>query len=369
MGSKKLSFVQRIVTVIGMFVVISSYLIMVQNTHTRSSNSNNKTRKIVRSHLQHIPNYQIYNETDALKYLFYSKAAFCTDHAITTWSCGGMCDKTPIVGTDKIRYIPEGSRFKVQGYVAQIPSRNEEDAVRSTNSSDSDDDDYNGETTKCVVAFRGSLNAANWYADVLAALQPWPLNDLAGAEWCPGCKAHYGFTMAYDELRETIHDAIADLGCTRLVLAGHSLGAAIATIASFDLRAAMGYHVEETWTFGKPRIGNTEFVTAFGAAAAAQGVSPPLWRVVHYHDPVPRAPPTIPGLHPVAHEALEVYYTSRESSEYRVCPQEGAVENPSRACSGGWPLFLSVNMDHVSYLNESFAFKNFPEECKAITYE
>lgn len=349
--STKLSFVQWLVT------VASSYLVMVDETNS----SSNITRTIASSHLQHVPAYPNYNETEALKHVFYSKAAFCTDHAITTWSCGDMCDRAPIVGTDKIRYVPEGPRFRVQGYVAQIPANNEDDSVATNDSSDSDDDNEQ-EFIKCVVAFRGSLNGANWYADVLAALHPWPLN---GAEWCPGCKAHYGFTMAYDELREAVHDAIADLGCTRLVLAGHSLGAAIATIASFDLRAAMGYHVEETWTFGKPRIGNTEFVTAFGTAAAAQGVSPPIWRVVHYHDPVPRAPPMIPGLHPVAHEALEVYYTNRVSSEYIVCPQEGAVENPSGECSGGWPLYLSVNMDHLSYLNESLAFKNFPDECKA----
>mmetsp|Transcript_923 Transcript_923/g.1953 ORF Transcript_923/g.1953 Transcript_923/m.1953 type:complete len:415 (-) Transcript_923:144-1388(-) len=311
------------------------------------------------------PVYPEYNEDEALEHVFYSKVAFCTEHAIKSWSCGDMCNRAPIVGKDKIRYIREGERFKVQGYVAQIPVRrvdsgNSSGLEDSLNLSHNNDDDI-----KCMISFRGSLNIANWYADFLVKLRPWPVNELSGADWCPGCTAHYGFTEAYEELRANVHSAIVDLNCTRLVLAGHSLGAAIATIASFELRATMHYKVDATWTFGKPRIGNAEFVNNFEDAAAKQGISPPMWRVVHYHDPVPRAPPHFPGIHPVAHESLEIYYSNRASSEYHVCPHHGAMENNSKACMGGWPLYLPVNMDHVSYLNQSFAFKNFPDECKA----
>lgn len=308
-----------------------------------------------------------YNEEEALQQIFYSKAAFCTEHAIKSWSCGEMCDRAPIVGTDTIRYIPEGERFKIQGYVAQIPTETIGPSNTTANQTSIADNGNGSETndTKCMISFRGSLNGANWYADFLLMLRPWPLNELAGAEWCKGCMAHYGFTEAYDELRTDVHRAIQELNCTRLTLTGHSLGGAIATIASFDLRAAMGYQVDATWTFGKPRIGNAEFVNNFEAAAMKQGVSPAMWRVVHYHDPIPRAPPHLPGIHPVAHGSLEVYYTDRASSEYLLCPQIGATENQSDACMGGWPLWLPVNMDHVSYLNQSFAFKKFPDECKA----
>ena len=340
------------------------------------------------------PGCPIYNEDEALEYVFYSKVAFCTEHAITTWSCGDMCEKSPIVGVDKIRYIPEGEKFGVQGYVAQIPGGEAttpttrvselkedddlsvlEEASPATNSSssinDNDDadestDDDTDTNTRCIVSFRGSLNTKNWLADFSLILQDWPLNNLTGAGWCSGCKAHYGFTEAYEELRDSVHIAVDDLGCTSLVLAGHSLGAAVATIASFDLRESSGHHVEATWTFGKPRIGNDAFVDALGASAASQGVAPPVWRVIHYHDIVPRAIPRIPALNEVAHGALEVYYTDRASSEYLVCPQVGSAENRSRFCMGGFPLVFSLNKDHVSYLNQSFAFKDFPEECKAV---
>jgi len=347
-----------------------------------------------------------YDEEEAKKYLFYSKAAFCTEHAITTWTCGYMCDTVPISITKEgkydpehqkhkpknmIRYIPEGRKYGVQGYVAQIPSSN----------STTHNDLSNAGAKKCIVSFRGSLNSKNWYADFLIMLKPWPTdsmiknltitmntnNDINGdknvVDWCKGCKAHHGFASAYDELRYDVHRAIEELHCTSLVVSGHSLGAAIATLASFDLRTLSGidaaggtmeiigrYHVESTWTYGLPRIGNAEFANSFVAAAISQNVSPPLWRIIHYHDPVPRLPPSIGkgGLHPVVHPPLEIYYTNRESSEYIVCPQqEGAIENTSSLCMAGWPSYLSLNTDHISYLNESFAFKDFPDECKATS--
>ena len=49
------------------------------------------------------------------------------------------------------------------------------------------------------------------------------------------------------EAAPEIQDAapsLADLGCTRLSITGHSLGAAVAAIASFELRAAFGFHVD-----------------------------------------------------------------------------------------------------------------------------
>lgn len=379
---KKPSLQQWIVPVVGLLLAILAYSFMIIETNNKDINNDDQISVMMKMAINNdgeeqdiypefVPDYPGYNEEDALEHVFYSKAAFCTEQAITSWSCGDMCKKAPIVGTDKIRYIPEGKRFKVQGYVAQIPVETLPDGLNSTSDSLDQDNNINIDIDididiKCMISFRGSLNGANWYADFLAVLRPWPLNDLADAEWCQGCKAHHGFASAYDELRIDVHNAITELNCTRLALAGHSLGAAIATIASFDLRSAMGYHVEATWAFGKPRIGNAEFANSFVAAATAQGISPPIWRVVHYRDPIPRAPPHFPGIHPVTHGSLEIYYTDRASSEYIECPQHGAAENQSNSCMAGWPLYFSFNTDHINYLNESFAFKNFPEECKAM---
>jgi len=296
--------------------------------------------------------YPEYNQDEALRYLHYAKVAFCKNTSILSWSCGPMCDKTSHV-PGKVRYIPEGPGYKVQGYVAQISEAS-----------------ANSNSTKCIVSFRGSLNPSNWLADSMFYLVQWPLqsswlsfsNDDQNAEeeenWCEGCKTHHGFAAAYEELKVDVHSAIEDLGCTNLVVAGHSLGAAVGTIAILDLRRK-NHQVDGTWAYGVPRVGNQRFVEVFEEEAALQGVSPPMWRVVHYHDPVPRF-----GLG--VHGALEVYYTDRESSNYVVCaPEDGkAGENTSEACMLGVPKWSLINMDHVRYLNETFAFKDFPTECK-----
>ena len=157
-----------------------------------------------------------------------------------------MCNKVPIIddedaapdnnnANNKVRYIPEGESYGVQGYVAQIPGDGDGDG-------DSDNDDLSdhdgGTNKKCIVAFRGSLNTKNWYADFLFMLKPWPTGNMMlnmnltdgeeeEVDWCRGCKAHYGFASAYDELRNDVHSAIQDLNCTSLIVSGHSLGGAI----------------------------------------------------------------------------------------------------------------------------------------------
>ena len=180
-----------------------------------------------------------YDEEEAKKYLYYSKAAFCTEHAITTWTCGPMCDRVPILGTDTIRYIPEGNSYGVQGYVARIPSTS---ATESSNPAAAVDetDNHTNKNKKCVVSFRGSLNLKNWYADFLFMLKPWPTSAMMQnstttnsknnvvnkneVDWCQGCKAHTGFASAYDELRWDVIRAVQELDCTSIVVSGHSLG-------------------------------------------------------------------------------------------------------------------------------------------------
>ena len=148
-----------------------------------------------------------------------------------------------------------------------------------------------------------------------------------------------------------------------------TVAAATATATAIDPNVCL-FIVVRLILYNLYAIGNAEFANSFVAAAISQNVSPPLWRIIHYHDPVPRLPPSIGkgGLHPVVHPPLEIYYTNRESSEYIVCPQqEGAIENTSSLCMAGWPSYLSLNTDHISYLNESFAYKDFPDECKATS--
>jgi len=281
-----------------------------------------------------------YDEREALKYVRYAQAAFCNQRAIESWTCGSICEGASTLAR-RVKFIQPGPQSGVQGYVAAISE------------------------THCVVAFRGSVSRANWATDAMFWLIDWPpeSSNRAHAPWCKGCQVHSGFAMAYEELRDAMKAALLELKCRQVSVTGHSLGAAVATLSSLDLRASLGYHVSAVWTFGKPRIGNMEYVESYMKAAEVQGVYPPLWRVVHYHDPVPRLPPDKPFQTKVVHESLEVYYTDKDSSHYIECPQQGAEENHSSSCSWGTSLVWCINLDHITYLNETFVHRSFPSAC------
>ena len=97
-----------------------------------------------------------------------------------------------------------------------------------------------------VLSFRGT--EVTQKSDILADLK-------AGKniEACGG-KVHVGFKGEIDKLWPAIEKAIANVDT--LYITGHSLGAAMATIAASRIQD----RVTALVTFGSPRVGNAEFV-------------------------------------------------------------------------------------------------------------
>lgn len=131
-----------------------------------------------------------------------------------------------------------------------------------------------------VIAFRGSSSIRNFIADV-----NFEYVDFI----CSGCKAHAGFATAWYEPRTAILAALktatAQYPTYKIVITGHSLGGAVATLAAADLRN-QGYAVD-LFTYGSPRTGNAAFATW------VTGQSGITARVTHVNDPVPRLPPML----------------------------------------------------------------------------
>jgi len=148
----------------------------------------------------------------------------------------------------------------------------------------------------------------------------------------PGCSFHgrrcevgSGFYSDYRALAGGIQGALAAIGCHKsspLALTGHSQGAALATLASFDLQRR-GYHVAKCYTFGQPRVGNAAFAGAFGRAMRSK-----MYRVSRADDPIIYLPPK--GL--FHHVGREVYYPGASWAGYQLC--DGSGED--RRCSGRW---------------------------------
>ncbi|MBU1214383.1 MAG: lipase family protein [Gammaproteobacteria bacterium] len=93
---------------------------------------------------------------------------------------------------------------------------------------------------------------------------------------------HTGFTQALDSVWVDIERALKRLQCP-LFFTGHSLGAALATLAAARIAPTALY------TFGSPRVGDEEFV------ASLDGMAESIHRVVYGEDIVATVPPEALG--------------------------------------------------------------------------
>lgn len=98
-------------------------------------------------------------------------------------------------------------------------------------------------------------------------------------------KVHKGFRNALEEVWGELMPHLEKLAADgRLIwLTGHSLGAALATLAADRLSGVQG-----VYTFGSPRVGDRKFADGYGAS---------IYRFVHRYDIVCRLPPSPPYAH------------------------------------------------------------------------
>lgn len=102
-------------------------------------------------------------------------------------------------------------------------------------------------------------------------------------------RVHRGFVDVYSTVAERIINCISHLlesGPRPVLLTGHSLGAALATLCSLDLRASLGLTETNVLvsTFGSPRVGNFNFGELYDRYI------PIHWRFTVNSDPIPLIP-------------------------------------------------------------------------------
>ncbi|KAM3498442.1 hypothetical protein MY10362_008239 [Beauveria mimosiformis] len=173
----------------------------------------------------------------------YAQAAYCTalfDTTINTAVCadnrGSVCDG--FKGTVTVKEFTNIEFGTIAGYVATSPSKKQ-----------------------IVVAFKGTDPMS--FVDVTTDLTK---NLVAANNLFPGCarcSIHNGFMRAFSSLRadleQTLKAELAKPGqeSYRVVITGHSLGGAVATVAAPYLRTK-GIACD-LYTYGSPRVGNQEF--------------------------------------------------------------------------------------------------------------
>jgi hypothetical protein len=175
---------------------------------------------------------------------------------------------------------------------------------------------FEGGNTQCYVAandrfaivgFRGSELSAQKGTIDFQALAGDFLTDANFwmSDWDNGGKVHRGFKKALDDVWGGLFphlESIRERGCP-LWMTGHSLGAALATLAGSRFASARA-----VYTFGSPRVGNVAFSEKYSARC---------YRFVYNQDIVTRIPPPL-------------FY--RHVGEIRFIDGHGKIRPPADAC-------------------------------------
>jgi pimeloyl-ACP methyl ester carboxylesterase len=106
-----------------------------------------------------------------------------------------------------------------------------------------------------LIAIRGTLEMADWWRD--ADAQQVPFEEGRGKG-----KVHHGFYDAYKALKTFIQDYLSNFYAgQKIIICGHSLGGAIATLLAEALRCdEMESYDILLHTYGSPRVGDATFV-------------------------------------------------------------------------------------------------------------
>lgn len=114
---------------------------------------------------------------------------------------------------------------------------------------------------------------------------------------CTNCTVHAGFMTSWRHTRTQILPELKRLVKQypdyRVTLVGHSLGGAVAALASLDFHSK-GWNPQVT-TFGEPRIGNlglTQYIDQTFCNGSSENITGAYRRVTHINDPVPLLPLT-----------------------------------------------------------------------------
>ena len=148
-----------------------------------------------------------------------------------------------------------------------------------------------------LLAFRGTAEISDLLADLHWREAPFR-GRADGTQRAITLMGVEGFEDVYRSMRAAVRDIVATVRPERLHLAGHSLGAALATYLCVDLlldAQPLASHIQLT-SWAPPKPGNAPFADVLRAHGASGQVA--ATTLVNIHDIVPKYPFSSDYLHP-----------------------------------------------------------------------
>jgi hypothetical protein len=196
-----------------------------------------------------------------------------------------------------------------------------------------------------IISYRGSL-VTEVLMEVIDALSEKPVIAFNG-----NAKVLEYFLNAFNDLWFAgIKDDFLTLKNANpgyeLWVTGHSLGAAMASIAATTIATTKLFDADKIKlvTFGQPRVGDHSYATLVDSTIAYS------YRIIHQNDIVPTVPPS--WLFNYYHHKSEVWYNNNmaDGKTFKECD-----DDENRHCSEG-AIDLNI-LDHLFYFNVP---ANFP---------
>jgi len=236
------------------------------------------------------------------------------------------CNQTARLKNWKCRYCPSGSASGLK--VIKLVSND----IKGTFGFVS----RNSGRKEIVVAFRGTAVWQNFIEDLLLIGIPIAETQI---------KVHAGFYETTMTLYAQVVSALVKLRRSypkyKIIMTGHSLGAAMAAITTFKLITNNTFPGSsyELYTYGEPRMGNLAFATKFNSWRI------PSARVVSHSDIVPHSFPSKLGF---IHKQNELWMYKQNSTELKYCSKK-VYEDPRCSNSLGNSILNYTVAEHFQY--------------------
>ncbi|CAD6189834.1 unnamed protein product [Caenorhabditis auriculariae] len=203
-----------------------------------------------------------------------------------------------------------------------------------------------------IVSFRGTKSKEQLVTELVESIGK-PKHRIHA-----GGSVHYYFYSAlraiWPQMSHLLHFWINMLPHKEIIFTGHSLGGALASLAStiFVHKFPEISNRTHLITFGQPRVGNFEY------AQTHDRLIPSSWRLVHGADIVPHVPMCVESVkrpiscipfynHGSYHHGTEIWFPNEmsDTDEYRICT--GDPVNEDNSCSNSHRAFDIF--DHLFY--------------------
>ncbi|KAF7332861.1 Lipase-3 domain-containing protein [Mycena venus] len=260
----------------------------------------------------------------------FARVAYCSSASITAWNCG-----TPCEALKNITFLQSGGD---QGLVPLYFIAHDADDQSLVVA-------HEGTDAKNVLSI---LNDAQFG---LVALNASRFPETAGKN----ITVHDGFQKTFertaDSLLAGVMSGLASTGVKKVVVTGHSLGAALATMTGAMIKDAVDPSVDVTVTgFGLPRGGNQGWadfldgqVRLFSPLAHV-GVT----FVSNQNDPVPTVPPKFLGFQ---HSSGEIHIVDDSQQNFVACPGQDNAN-----CATGNNVLKSSVANHLGPYFDDITF-------------